>query len=151
MQAGRLRQFTNPQAGRLRQCQQEGRKAAFERQGAMPVPNVEKSQQSGVEVVVGGVSITAPERAYSTNVVSTGPKDLVIAKGCSQFGLFRMEIIRPRVAVDEAKWIKAVENEAEKRGVRVEWKAQFAYEENEAGFWHLRLYWKEVASGSENG
>ena len=74
------------------------------------------------------------------------PSELVIAKGCSQFGLFRLEIIRPLVAVDEVHWIEYIEGDALNRNVKIDWKAKFAYEESQAGFWHLRLYWKEVAN-----
>ena len=75
----------------------------------------------------------------------SGPKELVIGRGCSSFGLHRLEVIRPQMAVEREKWVRFVEEEAARRGVGVDWKAIFPYEESETGFWRLRLYWKEVA------
>jgi hypothetical protein len=74
-----------------------------------------------------------------------GPKDLVIGRGCSTFGLERLYVIRPKLAVDAAKWQALLEADAARRGMALTWASQLAYWEEAAGFWHLRLYWKETA------
>ena len=72
-----------------------------------------------------------------------GPRDLVVKRLVSRFGLRGMHVIRGRMQVDREKYLVQVEDEARGRGMGVEWQA-FVEWLDETGFWHLWLYWKEV-------
>jgi hypothetical protein len=90
--------------------------------------------------------IKTPETTTAPLIALEGPAEdeLAIAYDRSDFDLYRLYVIRPQAPVNKEHWIKQVEDDFARQGRSVEWVAVFEYKESLAGFWHLRLYWKET-------